>query len=255
MIPRAVAVVVPAHNEEQLLPHALRSVRVAAAHPLLRGVRVLTVVAADACSDATAAVAHDAGTSTITVHERNVGRARAAGVACALELLGGPVGTWIASTDADSTVPHDWLAHHLARAQEGWDAVVGTVTTAVGPGGPSELALRHHALYTASRPPVGPWPHPHVHGANLGVDASAYSAVGGFPPLPLGEDQALVAALRCHGHRVLRTADCPVVTSARLVPRAQGGFGHYLAALAAPSEREGGPEDHSLRDDGVNIAK
>lgn len=255
MRPRAVAVVVPAHNEEELLHYALRSVRVAAAHPGLRGVRVLAVVAADACSDATAAVAHDAGASTITVHERNVGRARAAGVARALDLLGGPAGVWIASTDADSAVPHDWLAHHLARAREGWDAVVGTVTTAVGPVGPTELALRHHALYTASRPPVGPWPHPHVHGANLGLDAAAYRRVGGFPPLPLGEDQALVAALRRHGHRVLRTADCPVVTSARLVPRAQGGFGHYLAALAAPSGQEDGTEGHLRHDSGINIAK
>jgi cellulose synthase/poly-beta-1,6-N-acetylglucosamine synthase-like glycosyltransferase len=233
--PRAIAVVVPAHDEAELLPHALRSLRVAAAHPALRGSRVLTVVVADACSDATAALARDAGVPTVAVRERNVGRARAAGVACALRLLGDrdPGDIWIASTDADSTVPHDWLAHHLARAREGWEAVVGTVVTADGPAGPTALSVRRHELYTASRPASGPWPHPHVHGANLGLDAAVYLRIGGFPPLPLGEDRALVAALRRHGHRVLRTADCPVTTSARLVPRAQGGFGHHLAALAA----------------------
>jgi RNA polymerase sigma-70 factor (ECF subfamily) len=33
-----------------------------------------------------------------------------------------------------------------------------------------------------------------VHGANLGIRASAYLAAGGFPPLPTAEDHALLAA-------------------------------------------------------------
>ncbi len=231
--PVAVAVVIPARDEEALLPAALASVRAAAGHPGVGATPVLTVVVADTCTDATAAVARAAGAQVVPVGFRNVGRARAAGVLTALSFFGdvpGPV--WIASTDADSTVRPDWLAHQLARAAEGWDAVVGTVTADRWPPGKPHLAARYHRLYETTRPPSGrPWHHPHVHGANLGVGSRAYTAAGGFPPAALDEDRGLVDALERTGARILRTADCPVTTSTRTTPRAQGGFGDHLANL------------------------
>ncbi|MFF5771014.1 glycosyltransferase [Streptomyces californicus] len=231
--PVAVAVVIPARDEEALLPAALASVRAAAEHPGVGATPVLTVVVADTCTDATAAVARAAGARVVPVGFRNVGRSRAAGVLTALSSLGdvpGPV--WIASTDADSTVRPDWLAHQLARAAEGWDAVVGTVTADRWPPGKPHLAARYHRLYETTRPPSGrPWHHPHVHGANLGVGSRAYTAAGGFPPAALDEDRGLVDALERTGARILRTADCPVTTSTRTTPRAQGGFGDHLANL------------------------
>ncbi|GAA2298973.1 glycosyltransferase [Streptomyces kunmingensis] len=232
MRPRSLAVLVPAHNEEDLLPGALDAIRAAARHPALRRVRVLTVVAADDCSDGTVAAAAQAGADVVRVTCRNVGLARAAAADRALELLDGPEGVWLASTDADSTVPPHWLAFQHARAVEGWDAVVGTVSVAEWPQHVPGLAARHQSHYVASRPAHGPWHHPHVHGANLGVCADAYLAVGGFPALPVSEDHGLVAALGARGHRILRTADCPVTTSGRLAPRAHGGFGDHLAGLA-----------------------
>ncbi|MDP9952694.1 MULTISPECIES: glycosyltransferase [Streptomyces] len=231
--PVAVAVVIPARDEEALLPAALASVRAAAGHPGVGATPVLTVVVADTCTDATAAVARAAGAQVVPVGFRNVGRSRAAGVLTALSFFGdvpGPV--WIASTDADSTVRPDWLAHQLARAAEGWDAVVGTVTADRWPPGKPHLAARYHHLYETTRPPSGrPWHHPHVHGANLGVGSRAYTAAGGFPPAALDEDRGLVDALERTGARILRTADCPVTTSTRTTPRAQGGFGDHLANL------------------------
>ncbi|MCC0575140.1 glycosyltransferase [Streptomyces californicus] len=231
--PVAVAVVIPARDEEALLPAALASVRAAAGHPGVGATPVLTVVVADTCKDATAAVARAAGAQVVPVGFRNVGRSRAAGVLTALSFFGdvpGPV--WIASTDADSTVRPDWLAHQLARAAEGWDAVVGTVTADRWPPGKPHLAARYHRLYETTRPPSGrPWHHPHVHGANLGVGSRAYTAAGGFPPAALDEDRGLVDALERTGARILRTADCPVTTSTRTTPRAQGGFGDHLANL------------------------
>ncbi|MFI1808257.1 glycosyltransferase [Streptomyces californicus] len=231
--PVAVAVVIPARDEEALLPAALASVRAAAGHPGVGATPVLTVVVADTCTDATAAVARAAGAQVVPVGFRNVGRSRAAGVLTALSFFGdvpGPV--WIASTDADSTVRPDWLAHQLARAAEGWDAVVGTVTADRWPPGKPHLAARYHRLYETTRPPSGrPWHHPHVHGANLGVGGRAYTAAGGFPPAALDEDRGLVDALERTGARILRTADCPVTTSTRTTPRAQGGFGDHLANL------------------------
>ncbi|MEU6394041.1 glycosyltransferase [Streptomyces sp. NPDC046939] len=231
MRPRALAVLVPAHNEEALLPAALDAIRTAAHHPVLRRIPVVTVVAADACSDGTVAASLRAGARTVRTDGGNVGLARAAAAERALEILGGPARVWFASTDADSTVPPRWLAFQYARAVEGWDAVVGTVDVGRWPQPVPGLAARHERQYTATRPARGPWHHPHVHGANLGVSADAYTAVGGFPPVPVSEDHGLVDALDAAGRRVLRTADCPVTTSGRLNPRARGGFGDHLAGL------------------------
>ncbi|MGW6717820.1 glycosyltransferase [Streptomyces sp. NPDC054995] len=232
---RTIAVVIPARDEEDLLPAALESVRAAAAHPGVESVRVLTVVVADCCTDATAAVSAEAGALVVPVPFRNVGQARAAGVRAALGEIGGaPGGVWIASTDADSTVRPDWLAFQAARAAEGWDAVIGTVTVDRWPHGEAELADRYRRLYERSRPPAHrQWDHPHVHGANLGVSSRAYAVAGGFPPTPLDEDRGLVNALNRTGAHILRTADSPVTTSARRTPRAGGGFGDHLNGLVS----------------------
>ncbi|MEU0135727.1 glycosyltransferase [Streptomyces sp. NPDC006296] len=232
MIPRSLAVLVPAHDEEHLLPAALRAISSAAGHPALRQVRVVTVVVADDCADDTAAVAVREGAQVVRTGDSNVGRARSAAAHRALDILGGPQDVWLASTDADSAVPPNWLAFQCARAREGWDAVVGTVTVTRSPCMTPGLEALHRLRYAASRPAHGHWHHPHVHGANLGVGAQAYLAAGGFPPVPLSEDHGLVSALAERGSRILRTADCPVFTSGRLRPRARGGFGDHLAGLA-----------------------
>jgi len=72
--------------------------------------------------------------------------------------------------------------------------------------------------------------HRHIHGANLGVCARAYSRAGGFPPLPCHEDVALVHALEQTGARIAWSARPRVVTSARSATRARGGFGDALRA-------------------------
>ncbi|MFE9249097.1 glycosyltransferase [Streptomyces sp. NPDC007088] len=234
----ALLVAVPAHDEAERLPAALRALRAAARHPsLLRaGVRVLTVVAADACADATARVARRHGARVVEVAHRNVGAARAAAVGHGLLRLGPAARTaWIATTDADSLVPPDWLAHQWLRAREGWECVLGTVRLEACPQLPPEVVERHRSLYYADRSPgAGPWSHPHVHGANFGVCAQAYTRAGGFPPLEHSEDRALVRALERDGARVLRTDHCPVLTSGRGDPRAPHGFGAFLRDLATP---------------------
>ena len=78
--------------------------------------------------------------------------------------------------------------------------------------------------------------HPHVHGANLGFAADAYLAVGGFRPLPTAEDHALVDDLLAAGIPLLRTAQIPVVTSARPRARAPRGFAWLLTTLATAEE-------------------
>lgn len=71
-------------------------------------------------------------------------------------------------------------------------------------------------------------PHPHVHGANLGVRTDAYELCEGFGELPTGEDHALVTALDAGGFTVHRTRRSPVRTSARRVGRVADGFAARL---------------------------
>lgn len=244
---RAVGVIVPAHDEQDLLPACLASLRRAAR--ALRGVPAQVIVVADACRDRTAEAALRGGASVVTIRARSAGAARAAG---ARELLRrtahvDPASVWLATTDADTLVPASWLRQQAYYAGHGWDATVGTIRVADWschrPGtaalfrqryerGPEPATARGRAdggELGADRP------HLHVHGANLGFRASAYLRAGGFPDLATGEDHALVTALAGAGSRVLRTRAMPVVTSARRDSRAPGGFGDYLARLEATS--------------------
>jgi glycosyltransferase involved in cell wall biosynthesis len=148
---------------------------------------VRVVVVADACTDQTAAVARAAGAWVISIHARRVGAARAAGMRELLRLTVGsdPAAVWLATTDADTLVPPDWLRRQLDYANAGWDVVLGTITVTDWDDHPP-----HVPAAFAERYAFGPGPHPHVHGANLGIRATAYLAAGGFPPLRTAEDHA-----------------------------------------------------------------
>src|ERR1700733_3459988 len=79
----AVGVVVPAHDEEELLPACLAALGQAVATVTAErpGLRVRIVVAADACTDDTpAGVARRAGALVVPLDFKNVGTARAAGL-------------------------------------------------------------------------------------------------------------------------------------------------------------------------------
>lgn len=223
----AAGVVVPAHNEEELLPACLAALRKAAG---AAGVPVRLLVVADACTDETAAVAAACGAEVIRIRARNVGAARAAGLARLLRWTGGtdPAAVWLATTDADTVVPPGWLRRQLGYAGQGWDVVLGTVTVTDWAGHPAHLPAVFVAMYE-----FGEGPHPHVHGANLGIRASAYLAAGGFRPLRTAEDHALLAAATEAGCQVIQAADITVETSARRQARAPRGFSHALRALAA----------------------
>ncbi|MEM5385849.1 glycosyltransferase [Paraburkholderia phymatum] len=216
-----IGIMIPAHNEEELLADCLQAARVASAHPELHGETVRIVVALDSCTDGSAAIARCFDTHALTLDVRNVGKARAAG-ATALLVLGV---RWLAFTDADSRVEPDWLVAQLALGAE---AVCGPVT--IDDWGAHD-AMTRDAFYRAYLNADG---HRHVHGANLGVSALAYCRAGGFPPLACSEDVALVGLLVATGARIAWSAAPRVVTSARIASRVKGGFGDTLTALAAP---------------------
>jgi glycosyltransferase involved in cell wall biosynthesis len=223
----ALGVVVPAHNEEALLPACLTALRRAARQV---SVPVDVLVAADSCTDRTAAVARAYGALVIRIGARSVGAARAAGMTELLRLTArsDPASIWLATTDADTVVPPEWLGQQVSYADQGWDVVLGTVTVADWSEHPPHVPAAFAARYDS-----GADSHPHVHGANIGIRASAYLAAGGFRSLPTAEDHALLAAVSRVGCSVLRAADVTVETSARRQARAPHGFSHLLRTLAS----------------------
>lgn len=162
-----IGVVIPAHDEEQLIAACLDSVRRAAAHPSLHGEAVCPLVVLDACTDASLPIVSASGFSHMTIGAHNVGVARAVG---SQALLARGV-RWLAFTDADSRVASDWL---VAQLQAGADAVCGPVSVDDWSGlAPSVSAIWAKRYHDADG-------HRHVHGANLGVAAYAYARAGGF---------------------------------------------------------------------------
>lgn len=231
---RAMAVVVPAHDEAALIDRCLASLTTAAGRVRGPGLRVLVVVVLDACADDTGARARrrlrGADAAIVVVRARNVGVARAVGFGRALRLLGDVDAErlWLATTDADTTVPDTWLERQATLADRGWDALAGTVRVGDWEDRPARAAGRFDALVTATASSDG---HPHVHGANLGMTAATYLEAGGMPRRLLAEDHGMWAAIRATGRPALASASFPVTTSARRRTRAPDGFGAFLDRL------------------------
>ena len=191
-----IGVVVPAHDEAHLIGECLASIRRASGAVALRGEPVIVVVVLDCCNDATGEVARSLGASTVSVASRksasHVPQARADCLDAGAR--------WLAFTDADTQVAADWLAAQLTLAEAGHDAVCGTVAIDDWQGYDEPTRRRYHAHYNDADG------HRHIHGANLGVAATAYHRAGGFPPLACSEDVALVEALIADGASIAWSA-------------------------------------------------
>jgi glycosyltransferase involved in cell wall biosynthesis len=222
---RAVSVVIPVHDEEELLGECLASVTVAREH--LRtthpDVTCRVWVVLDACRDASDAVAEAADVRILRIEARNVGAARAAGLDAARARFAHvpPHDLWTAHTDADSAVPAHWLSHQVTLAEDGADVVVGTVR----PDFRDLDAQRTAAWWARYSPGVA---NGHVHGANLGIRAAVLDEVGGFDHVTEHEDVRLVDAARAVGATVVATDGAWVRTSARQQGRTPGGYARYL---------------------------
>lgn len=236
MTPSAVGVVVPARNEEGAIEGCLASIERATAVLARWGIPTFVVVAGDSCTDRTVELAaeHLRGRrgTVIRLDAHNVGAARQAGMARLLRRFAAlsPRRLWLASTDADTVVPRQWLARQVRLAAAGWDAVAGIVAVEGWEGEHPDGRRRFERAYDRR---IGRLEHGHVHAANLGLRASAYLAAGGFRPRRCGEDHDLWSRLDHPRLRRLRDPGLRVTTSARLDGRAAGGFSRDLAALDA----------------------
>lgn len=233
-----IGVAIPAHNEEACLPACLAALLRAARHPELHGEAVAACVVLDACDDASRAVvlrhqllfaASGCCLDVLEIDARQVGAARAAGARHLLAMGA----RWLAFTDADTRVSPQWLAAQMGLRA---DVVCGSV--AVEDWSPhaarAALVSEHFGSHYQDREG-----HRHIHGANLGVNALAYIAVGGFACVACHEDVLLVEALEKSGARFAWSALPRVTTSARLDARARGGFGDTLKGWAQALEPAG----------------
>jgi cellulose synthase/poly-beta-1,6-N-acetylglucosamine synthase-like glycosyltransferase len=226
----SLAIVVPACNEEATIEACIAAIRAARA-----GARCIEsawiVVVADSCADRTAPLARRAlGTDgeVIECRVQSSGAARRIGVQAALERFAGcdPRATWIANTDADTLVPVDWLDVQLRYAEQGYGGVAGIVGFDARSDATPEVLRLFESTYLVT----GDDSHAHVHGANIGVRADAYLAVGGWSHAALAEDHCLWERLRRGGWRLRTSTRSVVVTSGRLRGRARGGFADTLRA-------------------------
>lgn len=219
-----VVVVVPAHNEFSLLTRCLSAIRTAATAV---AVPTAVVVVLDACDDDSQSLAGHFGPDVhfVSIDERNVGAARAAGFRYAKSTLG-RVGkrTWYATTDADTEVSNDWLVRQLGAGAE---MVLGLVRVGQWRNHSAEVADVYEHRYRAEAAD-----HHHIHGANMGFSSDAYWRVGEFAGLASGEDVDLVERFQAAGCRIHWDETLWVTTSDRQNARAPGGFADHLAEVS-----------------------
>lgn len=225
-----IAVVIPAHNEEENLPRTLRAVMTSAA---CTPVPVHVVVVLDKTDDGSDLLAGEYGSDVhfVSVEAGNVGAARAAGYTYAATLCPTDERTWYAATDADTLVDTDWLIRQVDAEA---DMVLGVVRIADSRRVPIPVLRRYLRGYKKGTEGA----HSHVHGANMGFRADAYWAVGGFRALPTGEDVELVERFEAAGYEIHRDSALSVATSARKQGRAPDGFAAHLRSLSPPAAKE-----------------
>ncbi len=224
-----VAVLIPARNEEELLPRCIASV-LQACRRLPASVTSDLVVVVDSSTDETFRIAtsmlRTLGRVLIT-DAGTVGVARSLAAAAAIKAFSGdPSRCWLANTDADCVVPESWLTDQLRLARLGAQAVAGTVDVDSFAEHHPWVERRFRETYVTNADGT----HPHVHGANMGLRADVYLRAGGWSSRPTAEDHDLWNRLTQFGCRKHSDARLRVLTSGRRVGRAPEGFALALAA-------------------------
>jgi glycosyltransferase involved in cell wall biosynthesis len=230
-----VCILVPARDEEDLLPRCITSIQRACFYVQARATTDI-VIAVDRCTDHTNEIAGRMTLgqgSIVSTQAGNVGEARALAASLALQRWNGRRNRcWMANTDADSKVPKTWLDEQLILAEQGIQAIAGTV--AVDTFAEHDPIVRE--LFRKTYIIARDGSHPHVHGANLGVRADAYLRAGGWRSLATAEDHDLWKRLGEAGATRISISHVRVSTSGRRNGRAPHGFAETLAAHHSSSQ-------------------
>jgi glycosyltransferase involved in cell wall biosynthesis len=229
---RPFAVIVPALDEERLLPGTLRALAA-------QTDREFTLVVVDnGSTDRTAAIAEafEAPFDVRVIAEPEPGAGTAADTGFRYAIAHGAI--WLARTDADCLPAPDWVA--TARAyltgtapgtpagQPGADLVCGrsvprrderpNFLERHGYPAAVRLAARYGRWRRAHRRPEFRTPYVLIHGHNLAITATLYVRCGGAPRERLSagsEDVTLLNRARRHTDRIVRAEDLVVEASLR----------------------------------------
>lgn len=207
-----VSVVVPARNEEKMLPLSLSAL-------CRQSWEDFELIVVDSAStDRTGEVARSFGARVIRLEEPGIARARQAGFAAAR-------GEFIASSDADSLVPTDWLERLVVPFRD--PEVVG----AFGPvylsdGGPwTKISEKFFPSFQRANLRLG---RPLFAGPNFAVRKEAFLKVKGFKVdgryPEVAEDVQLAMKINREGSIVF-LRNLTVATSARQFHGSQGLHG------------------------------
>ena len=198
-----VSVVVPAFNEEKYIGRCLEAL----ARQEHSCFDVEVIVVNDGSTDRTAAIARQYGAGVISQARRGVSGARQAGFEAAR-------GEIIASMDADTTPPRDWLLRLVTELQSSPDMV--------GVYGPIRLHDGKQWVDWASHSLGGLflWLNncmrkPTFSGQNFAVRKHAWVRVGGFDPSWASSEDTLLSLKLARIGRVKFCWDIVVPTSAR----------------------------------------
>ena len=191
-----ISFIVPAHNEEAMLPATLQALFAAASS---LGKTFEVIVADDASTDGTAAAAQSTGARVVTVNLRKISAVRNAGARAA-------TGDILFFIDADTIVSEPTLRAALAALDSG--AIGGGATVKLEPNAPAWgrfvtglIVFFWFRLRWAA-------------GCFVFCRRDVFDRIGGFDEnYFLGEEMYISKALKRHGHFVI--VPHPVITSAR----------------------------------------
>lgn len=247
-------VCVPARNEAEVLPRLLRSLDCQRGASRQARLRVL-VLANNSTDDMIARIERmqrdgelanldlRVPQASLAREVAHVGTARRMALDAGAAWLEaeGVVDGVLLSTDADAVAPSNWAIDNL-RALDKVEIVGGRLVIdeagQTDDAGLTALHARIERYWAGVRriedaidpPPHDPAPRHGDHVASsLALRADLYRAVGGLPPLPCGEDNALVSIVRRHGGRVRHCPDIAITVSARRAGRVDGGMATEMA--------------------------
>jgi cellulose synthase/poly-beta-1,6-N-acetylglucosamine synthase-like glycosyltransferase len=179
----------------------------------------------------------------------HAGSARRLAMGEGLRLLADIGAGVLVSTDADARPPVGWLRAIGAAWARGADLVGGKIVIDEEREPLPEAVVRMRdawdRYWAAVREvedridPIAwdPAPRHGDHtGASLAIRAELYTACGGVPLVPTGEDLALVRAAVAMGGRLVHPADVTVRVSPRTTGRAEGGMAEAMRLLFRSAE-------------------
>jgi glycosyltransferase involved in cell wall biosynthesis len=250
-------ITVPAKDEEELLPSALRALaeqKTACGQPLSHH-RYEVILLINNTNDRSRQVAEQFQrlypTFRLHIVERNFDKSHSHNgyvrrllmdEACRRLEIGGSGRQLILTTDADSQVAPNWISRNQEEFAKGAEAVAGRIV--ILPGDEAFLdpatraAQKYDHLYRRlvawledhfDPQAHDPWPRHHQHfGASLAISPRAYRLVGRLPPRRYFEDIAFYQTLIQHDVRLRHSNSVRVFTSPRLTGRAPFGLSREL---------------------------